>query len=157
MLPIGRLEPAPGWGEPRSTRLTKDEQRTLLTLWSIFRSPLFMGGNLLRCDDWTKSLLTNVEVIAVDQHSKGNHAVETTAKSAVWIAQPETGAGYYVAIFNRSDATETLHYTWSQLGLAGAEYAVRDLWKQQDVKGAKSIDVTFEPHASILYSLKSTH
>jgi alpha-galactosidase len=157
MLPIGRLEPAPGWGEPRSTRLTKDEQRTLLTLWSIFRSPLFMGGNLLRCDDWTKSLLTNVEVIAVDQHSKGNHAVETTAKSAVWIAQPETGRGYYVAIFNRSDATETLHYTWSQLGLAGAEYAVRDLWKQQDVKGAKSIDVTFEPHASILYSLKSTH
>jgi hypothetical protein len=157
MLPIGRLEPAPGWGEPRSTRLTKDEQRTLLTLWSIFRSPLFMGGNLLRCDDWTKSLLTNVEVIAVDQHSKGNHAVETTAKSAVWIAQPETGRGYYVAIFNRSDATETLHYTWSQLGLAGAEYAVRDLWKQQDVKGAKSIDVTFEPHASILYSLKSTY
>ncbi len=157
MLAIGRLEPAPGWGEPRATRLTKDEQRTLLTLWSIFRSPLFMGGNLLLCDDWTKSLLTNAEVLAVDQHSKGNHAVETTAKSAVWIAQPETGAGYYVAIFNRSDQTETLRYTWSQLGLTGTEYALRDLWKQQDGKAAKSIDVTLPPHASILYRLKSPH
>lgn len=157
MLAIGRLEPAPGWGEPRATRLTKDEQRTLLTLWSIFRSPLFMGGNLLLCDDWTKSLLTNAEVLAVDQHSKGNHAVETTAKSAVWIAQPETGAGYYVAIFNRSDQTETLRYTWSQLGLTGTEYALRDLWKQQDGKAATSIDVTLPPHASILYRLKSPH
>ena len=59
-------------------------------MWSIFRSPLIMGGNLLLCDDWTKSLLTNAEVIAVDQHSKGNHAVETTAKSAVWVAERES-------------------------------------------------------------------
>ena len=87
MLAIGELKPAPGWGEPRKTRLTKDEQRTLLTLWSIFRSPLIMGGNLLLCDEWTKSLLTNADVIAVDQHSKGNHAVATTAKSAVWVAE----------------------------------------------------------------------
>ena len=58
MLPIGRLEPAAGWGKPRATRLTQDEQRTQLTLWSIFRSPLMMGGNLTLSDEWTKSLLT---------------------------------------------------------------------------------------------------
>jgi alpha-galactosidase len=154
MLAIGRLEPAPGWGEPRAARLTKDEQRTLLTLWAIFRSPLIMGGNLLLCDDWTKSLLTNAEVIAVDQHAKGNHAVETRLDSAVWIAQPETDAGYYVAIFNRSDAPQTLHYAWKQLGLAESDYALRDLWKQQDVGRVKSIDVTLPAHGSILYSLK---
>ncbi len=72
MLPIGRLEPTAGWGKPRVTRLTRDEQRTLLTLWSIFRSPLIMGGNLTLCDEWTESLLTNPEVIAVDQHSSEN-------------------------------------------------------------------------------------
>jgi alpha-galactosidase len=154
MLAIGRLEPAPGWGEARATRLTKDEQRTLLTLWSIFRSPLIMGGNLLLCDDWTKSLLTNPEVIAVNQGSKGNHAVETTAKSAVWVAQPETGAGYYLAIFNRSDESQTLHYRWKQLGIPESEKALRDLWKQQDVGRAKSIDVTLPAHASILYRLE---
>jgi alpha-galactosidase len=153
MLAIGRLEPAPGWGESRASRLTKDEQRTLLTLWAIFRSPLIMGGNLLLCDDWTKSLLTNAEVIAVDQHSKGNHAVETTPNSAVWMARPETGAGYYVAIFNRSDAPQTLHRAWKQLELVESEYVLRDLWKQQDVGRVKSIDVTLPAHASILYSL----
>jgi alpha-galactosidase len=156
MLAIGRLEPAPGWGEPRATRLTKDEQRTLLTLWSIFRSPLIMGGNLLRCDEWTKSLLTNAEVIAVNQHSKGNHAIETTDKSALWIAQPEAGAGYYVAIFNRSDEPQTLHYTSKQLGIAESDYVLRDLWKQQDAGRAKAIDVTLPAHASMLYSVKPT-
>jgi alpha-galactosidase len=154
MLAIGRLEPAPGWGEARATRLTKEEQRTLLTLWSIFRSPLIMGGNLLLCDEWTKSLLTNAEVIAVNQHSKGNHAIETTDKSALWIAQPETGGGYYVAVFNRSDEPQILHYTWKQLGIAGSDYGLRDLWKQQDVGRAKAIDVTLPAHASILYSVK---
>jgi alpha-galactosidase len=156
MLAIGRLEPAPGWGEPRATRLTKDEQRTLLTLWSIFRSPLIMGGNLLLCDAWTKSLLTNAEVIAVNQHSKGNHAIETTDKSALWIAQPEQGSGYYLAIFNRSDEPQTLHYTWKQLGIAESDDVLRDLWKQQDAGRAKAIDVTLPAHASMLYSVKST-
>jgi len=110
MLPIGRLEPAAGWGKPRATRLTQDEQRTQLTLWSIFRSPLMMGGNLTLCDEWTKSLLTNAEVLAVDQHSTGNHAVVTTEKAAVWLARPASGDGYYVALFNLDSGAQTLQY-----------------------------------------------
>src|SRR5512146_3287412 len=55
MLPLGRLSPSPGAGEPRDTLLTRDEQRTMMTLWSIARSPLMMGGNLLQLDVWTKS------------------------------------------------------------------------------------------------------
>ncbi len=154
MLAIGELKPSPGWGDPRTTRLTKDEQRTLLTLWAIFRSPLIMGGNLLRCDEWTKSLLTNAEVIAVDQHSRGNRAVETTPKAAVWVAEREAGDGYYVAVFNRSDETQTLRYEFQQLGLNGTNYALRDVWKRQDLPKASAIAVTLPPHASVLYSLK---
>lgn len=151
MLAIGQLGPAPGWGEPRATRLTKDEQRTLLALWSIFRSPLIMGGNLVQCDAWTKSLLTNAEVIAVDQHSKGNHAVETTPKLAVWVAEREPGDGYYVAVFNRSDAPQTLRYAWKQLSLKGVQYDVRDLWEQKDLGRKKSIDITLPAHGSALF------
>ena len=66
--PDNTQELAAGWGKPRTTRLTRDEQRTQLTLWSIFRSPLIIGGNLTLFDEWTESLLTNPEVIAVDQH-----------------------------------------------------------------------------------------
>jgi alpha-galactosidase len=154
MLAIGELKPSPGWGEPRTTRLTKEEQRTLLTLWSIFRSPLIMGGNLLQCDEWTKSLLTNAEVIAVDQHSKGNHAVETTAKSAVWVAEQDKGPGYYVAVFNRSDAPQTLQYAWKDLGLNGQEFTVRDLWEKKDLGRKASISVTVPAHASALYLIR---
>ncbi|HEX3083143.1 MAG TPA: glycoside hydrolase family 27 protein, partial [Pyrinomonadaceae bacterium] len=100
MLPLGSLRPAAGWGEPRDTRLTHDEQRTLVTLWSMFRSPLIMGGNLLLADAWTTSLLTNGEVIAIDQHSKENRPVITTESLAVWTARPDTGRDYYVSIFN---------------------------------------------------------
>src|SRR5271170_775255 len=155
MLAIGQLKPGPGWGEPRASRLTDDEQRTLLTLWSIFRSPLIMGGNLLLCDPWTKSLLTNAEVIAVDQHSKGNHAVKTTAKMTAWVAEREDSKGYYVALFNRSDDRQTLRYIWSQLGLKESKFELRDLWKQRDLGRAESIEVSLPAHGSALYSLKS--
>lgn len=154
MLAIGRLEPAPGWGAPRATRLTKDEQRTLLTLWAMFRSPLIMGGNLLLCDEWTKSLLTNAELIAVDQRSTGNHAVETTTKSAVWVAQQEAAGSYYVAVFNRSDGPQTMRYTWKELGLKETGYALRDLWDHKDLGRASSIEVTLPAHASVLYAVR---
>ncbi len=63
MLPLGHLGPVPGDGKERDTRLTHDEQRTMVTLWSIARSPLFLGANLTQMDEWTESLVTNAEVI----------------------------------------------------------------------------------------------
>ena len=100
MLPLGYLGPAPGWGKPRYTRLTHDEQRTFVTLWCIFPSPLMVGGDLPKADAWTISLLTNPEVIAVDQQSTGNHPVISTDKAVVWVAESAKAGGRYVAIFN---------------------------------------------------------
>jgi hypothetical protein len=67
MLPWGSLTPHPGWGPPRESRITQDEERTQFTLWAISRSPLILGANLTRLDEFTRSLITNKEVIAVDQ------------------------------------------------------------------------------------------
>ena len=151
MLPLGRLEPAAGWEKPRATRLTHDEQRTLLNLWSIFRSPLIMGGNLTLCDDWTEAALTNAELIGVDQHSTNSHALISTEKTAVWLATPESGDGAYVAVFNLDAAPQSFHYSWKELGLKGESYKVRDLWEHQDLGPKESIDVTLPAHASIIY------
>ena len=151
MLPLGRLEPAAGWEKPRATRLTHDEQRTLLTLWSIFRSPLIMGGNLTLCDDWTESALTNVELIEVDQHSTGNHAVISTDKAAVWVATPESDDGAYVAIFNLDAAPQLFHYDWKDLGLKLERYKLRDLWEHEDLGSKEFIDVTLPAHGSAIY------
>ena len=154
MLPLGYL-PKPGDGEPRKTRFTPDEQRTMITLWSIFRSPLIMGGDLLSADQWTESLLTNPEVIAVDQHSRGNHAVITTDTTAIWLAQPENEHGYYLAVFNIGDSEQTIQYAWKDLGLTGSGYEMRDLWEHKSAGSAASLSVKLRPHASALYRLSS--
>lgn len=157
MLPIGRLEPAAGWGNPRPTRLTHDEQRTMLTLWSIARSPLIMGGNLTLCDEWTESLLTNPEVIAVDQHSHGNREVLHTDKLIAWYADTVDDEQALTAFFNLSDDVLSLELSWADVGLPVAEHAVRDLWKRKDLGGAKSLRIKLEPHASALYKVSKQY
>src|SRR5579859_6935220 len=75
MLPFGMLEPHPGWGAPRKSRLTLDEERTQMTLLAMARSPLILGANLTKLDDATRALITNKDVLAVDQSSSNNHPV----------------------------------------------------------------------------------
>jgi len=154
MLPLGYLGPRPGEGKARQSEFTYDEERTLMTLWSIFRSPLIMGGNLTRADSWTESLLTNEEVIAVSQHSEGGHPVVNDGKKAVWIAKPESGRGAYVALFNLDDAPQTIEYPLQSLGLEGASYKVRDLWERKDVGTADRLKAALQPHAAALYRVR---
>lgn len=151
MLPIGSLRPVAGWGEPRESRLTHDEQRTLMTLWCIFRSPLIMGGNLTKADEWTTSLLTNQEVLTVDQHSRENRPVINTENIVVWTARAESNQDFYVAVFNISDTAQTVHYSWKDLGLSDAGYRLRDLWEHKGLGRATNLEVMLAPHASILY------
>ncbi|HWF47411.1 MAG TPA: glycoside hydrolase family 27 protein [Bryobacteraceae bacterium] len=153
MLPIGYLGPRPGEGAPRQSRLTHDEQRTLITLWSIFRSPLIMGGNLTRNDDWTTSLMTNQEVLDVDQHSSSNRPVIVSNRTVVWSALPASGHGCYLAVFNRGDTTLDIALDWNEFGLPGTKYNLRDLWEHRDLGAAKLLKVTLQPHASRLLLL----
>ncbi|HKN75141.1 MAG TPA: glycoside hydrolase family 27 protein [Candidatus Acidoferrum sp.] len=154
MLPLGNLGPAPGWGQPRITRLSRGEQRTLMTLWSIFPSPLMIGGDLTKADDWTLSLLTNREVLEVDQHSMTNHVAVASDKRAIWLAESSSEHSYYLAVFNRGEAKDEFRYSWKELGLSQNSYATRDLWGQKDLGIAKELLVTLQPHESVLYKLQ---
>ena len=156
MLPLGRIGPHPGdGGESRNTNLTHDEQVTLMTLWSIFRSPLFMGGDLPSSDDWTTKLLTNPEVLAVNQHSIDHRPVISTESAVVWTSQPDDGRGYYVALFNLADKEQTLTFDWTKLDLPKSNYLVRDLWNLQDLGNAAALRVMLRPHAAALYRVMS--
>jgi alpha-galactosidase len=155
MLPLGYLGPAPGWGKPRYTQLTHDEQRTFVTLWAIFPSPLMVGGDLPKADAWTTSLLTNPDVIAVDQHSTGNHPVMATDKSVAWVAQSSTGDSRYLAVFNLGESSQTLQYSWKDLGFPAAKYRLRDLWEGKDLGESSMVTVTLPPHGSVLYGVSS--
>ncbi len=156
MLPLGYLGPAPGWGQPRYTRLTHDEQRTFATLWCIFPSPLMVGGDLPKADEWTASLLTNPEVIAVDQHSRGNHPALTTDKTVIWVAQSTSTNDNFLAAFNLDETAQTLHYSWHELGLPAGKYQLRNLWERKDLGPSDSLTVTLPPHGSVLYSLSKS-
>ena len=152
MLPLGHLGPSPGdGGPPRDTKLTRDEQVTLMTLWCIFQSPLMMGGDLPSSDEWTTKLLTNAEVLAVDQHASGRKPVVSTETAAVWTSKPDDGRGYYIAVFNLADQEHTLTYAWKKLGLPKATYSVRNLWSSTDLGDAVRLTVNLRPHASVLY------
>ena len=157
MLPLGYLGPAPGWGKARQTRLSHDEQRAFLTLWSMFRSPLMMGGDLPSSDAWTTSLLTNSEVIAIDQHSTSGHPVITTDKVVAWVARAATGELQYLAIFNLGEASQTLHYSWKELGFSSQKYKTRDLWEHKDLGTVDSVNVTIPTHGVFLYGVSPAH
>ena len=151
MLPLGHF-PHPGdGGKPRDSNLTHDEQVTLMTLWCIFQSPLIMGGDLPSSDEWTTKLLTNAEVLAVNQHASGRKPVVSTDTAVVWTSKPEDGRGYYVAVFNVGDKEQALTYEWEKLELPKATYSVRDLWGSKDLGEAGALKVTLRPHASALY------
>ncbi len=150
MLPIGYLGPRAN--PPRLTRLTRDEQQTVLTLWSMLRSPLMMGGDLPATDAWTVSLLTNREVIAVDQHSSNGHSVFTTGDEVVWRAQGGKRE-QYLAVFDIGDRPLRFHNAWKDLELANPEYRISNLWTHEDLGSASSLNVTVEPHACVLYRL----
>ena len=157
MLPIGHLGPVPGYGKPRMTRFTQDEQRTLITLWSIARSPLILGANLTELDPDTMALITNPEVIAVDQQSTGNRVAFTSEHMQVWTAKA-TGStskgGTYLALFNLGDTPDGLDLSFQLLGLESKQYKVRDLWQRQDLGSWKSCKVQIPAHASMLLLLR---
>jgi alpha-galactosidase len=154
MLPLGYLGPAPGWGKPRQCQLTHDEQRTLMTLWSIFPSPLMIGGDLTKADDWTESLLTNKEILAVDQESVANRAAVATFSTFVLTAETPAHDAYYLAAFNRTESPMDLTYSWKELGFNEGEYSVRDLWEHKDLASAKGFAIHLAPHASVLYRVR---
>ncbi len=134
MLPLGIV------GQGRRTKLTPDEQRTVMTLWCAARSPLIFGGDMTKMDDFTLSLLTNDEVIAVDQQSSANRQLFRGEGLAAWVADVPGSADKYVAVFNTRDKPGTedagagvkVAVKLAELGQSGA-CRIRDLWKKADI------------------------
>ncbi len=159
VLPDGWLWPHPAWGEPRHSRETEDEQRTEFTLWAMARAPLFIGANLTRLDALTRSLMTNQEVIDIDQKSWESHPVENLPPgfehARVWSA--ETGTREhphtYVALFNLDDKQATLRITWKQLGL-GEKCTPRSVWDGKQFPPLPRAEVTLPAHGSALFSIE---
>jgi alpha-galactosidase len=151
MLPLGELRVTAKEGGGSPTKFTPDEQQTLMTLWCMFRSPLIFGGDLPSNDAATNALLTNDEVLAVDQHSYGSHQSFEEGNLRAWTAVAEGGKDSYIAVFNLGDETTTATLPWNKFFKIGSSAKVRDLWAKKTLGRKAGIDVTLHPHASVLY------
>ena len=155
MLPLGHIGIRAERGAPRMSLLTHDEQRTLMTLWSIARSPLMFGGNLPDNDEWTLQLISNDEVLAVNQKAVKSRELFKRGDQVAWVAEMPGTSAKYLAVFNTGDRQdEEIRIDWSQLGLAG-NCAIRDLWAKHDLAPAAG-GQTFKvaPHALSFYRIE---
>jgi alpha-galactosidase len=132
MLVVGFV----GWSaKVRPTRLTPSEQYTHISLWCLLCSPLLIGCDMTKLDEFTLNLLTNDEVLDVSQDPLGRQAgrIAKNGDLEIWAKDLEDGSKA-VGLFNRGEDQATATLKWSDLGLTG-KHAVRDLWRQQDLGG----------------------
>lgn len=131
MLVLGHV----GWG-PRvhPTRLTPNEQYSHMSLWCLMSAPLMLGCDLTQLDDFTLNLITNDEVIAVNQDPLGSQGrlIRRDGRVEVWAKDMSDGSKA-VGLFNRADdQPQQVSVNWQELGISGRQ-VVRDLWRQQDL------------------------
>lgn len=118
---------------PKKTGLTPDEQLSYMSMWALMAAPLFYSGDMTRLDEFTLSVLTNHEVIDIDQDPLGRQArvVRHTADEFV-LAKPLEDGSLAVGLFNLAETERTLTVRWADLALHGNR-RVRDLWRQKNL------------------------
>ena len=126
-----------------------------MTLWAITRAPLIMGGDLRHLDAPTLALLTNREVLAVNQASTDNRPHFEADGTRMWTARAEVGGDFYLALFNTTAKPKEVELRLDRLGLAGVS-SVRDLWSGTDLGRASGrVGAQLPPHGSALYRLRA--
>lgn len=139
-----------------ATPLTHNEQYTYMTLWSLMDAPLIFGGDMRKLDPFTLSLLTNSEVIAVNQDALGRQAapVATHDETQVWAKDMADGSKA-IGLFNRGEHEAEVTVTWSDLGLHG-RHEVRDLWRQKNLgKFDHAFHASVGPHGAEMFLIQA--
>jgi alpha-galactosidase len=158
MLPLGRIAIRGERGDDRMTRLTRDEQRTLMSLWAIARSPLMHGGDLPSNDAFSLSLMTNEEVLEANQSGTNSHQLFRDAAHIAWVSDAPDSNAKYLAVFNVGDTSPSaIHVDFASLGITNG-CDIRDLWqKKTSAKANRSYTFHIPRHASGLYKLIPSH
>lgn len=152
MLPLGYL--GKGFGHERTTKFTRDEQRTMMTLWCLFGSPLMLGAELTKLDEWTLSLLTNREVLKTLPPVCRPWQICLDDSRAVWKAcNAETGERY-VALFNLSDEKSVVSVEIGETDFASGE-ELKELWtgEKKQVPADGLLAAELPAHGCALYGI----
>lgn len=132
MIQIGKLSKRGPVGPERYSRFTEDELYTHMTFWSIYRSPLMLGGNLPENRELELKLFTNDEVLAVNQNGENPRQLYKTEGSLAWVSNVQGSKDIYVALFNTGNAAQEVSIDLSAIGFR-KKVAIRDLWQKKDL------------------------
>ncbi|MBE5800507.1 MAG: glycoside hydrolase family 27 protein [Clostridiales bacterium] len=151
MLPVGALRQCDNPDE--WTHFTQAEQRTMMTLWSMMRSPLMIGAELSKTDDFTLNLLTNAGVLAIGKESCCGHPLHTTQDESVWIAPRQDGTGVYAALFNLSDSPREVRMPLANVSTQ--RRCITELWsgRRQDI--SDTLSAFLPAHDAAVFLLKT--
>lgn len=146
MLPVGALRQC--YDEKNWTRFTQDELITMMSLWCMMRSPLMIGGEMTKNDEFTLKLLTNAEVLSIAKETHCAHQIYRTDDEIVWIAPRKDGKGTYVAMFNISEKNRSICIKPEDLEI---EYtSVKELWSSKKVKKTDEIKMRVAKHGAVI-------
>lgn len=148
MLPVGAI--LQDYAPDNRTAFTEAEQYTMLTLWSIFRSPLMIGGELTKLDDFTLKLLTNTDILKMHKNARHSHQVWKREINGVehilWTAASCEG-GIYAAVFNTGDKDSEIEIPLADLEIYGSVKG-RELWSGEAVEFKDNISTALEKHGA---------
>jgi alpha-galactosidase len=156
MLVVGHV----GWGNPHPSKLKPDEQYLHISLWSLFSAPLLIGCDMEKLDDFTLNLLTNDEVIEINQDPLGKQATcqQTIGDLRIYVKELEDGNRAVGFCNFGSDRIDISYNDFDKLGLNG-KFKVRDLWRQTDIcnieTNSDKLDIKVPAHGVVLYKFTS--
>ena len=155
MLPIGPI--LQDYDKNSRTKFTEDEQYTMLTLWSIFRSPLMIGGEMTGFDEFTMKLITNERILGM--HSDSRHAHQVWRKNVggiehvLWTSVSQNG-GQYFAVFNTGEADSEIGVDFAALEMPAGKKEVCELWSGETCVAEGSISVKLNKHGAKAFLVK---
>lgn len=153
------------WNDPDMLEIgnggmTNEEYRTHMSLWSMLAAPLLAGNDLRTMSEGIKDILTNREVIAIDQDPDGTpvRRISDPESTAVVLERPLHGGSTAVGLFNKADQPQDITVQWSDVGLANKPLKVRNLWKHADVPASgASYTATVPAHGVVLLRVTPVH
>ncbi|MBD0350556.1 MAG: glycoside hydrolase family 27 protein [Flavisolibacter sp.] len=154
MIQIGKLSKRGPVGPERYSRFNEDELYTHMNFWSLYRSPLMLGGNLPENRELELKLFTNDEVLAVNQKGENPRQVYKKEGSMVWVSNVSGSKDLYVGLFNIGEDAHDVSVDFASLGLRG-KVTVRDLWQKKNVGSfTKQYKQNINKHGSALLRLQ---
>ena len=153
MLPIGPINQV--YSKDNRTNFTHDEQKTMMSLWCMMRSPLMIGGEMTGFDEFTMSLVTNPELLEIEKKSFCARMLSRRAvdgcEQITWFAPTPDGSCFYLALFNAGEKDSVISVDLKTLGIDVNESY--EIWDKTTAAVCGSVSATVRPHGVALYKL----